>query len=94
LKSRASASFRKLLASLPRGVREQAAAAYLLFRNDPWHSSLHFKRAQTAEPIFSVRVGRNYRAVGIQREAGSILWFWIGPHEQYETLLANRSRRQ
>lgn len=40
----------------------------------------------------SVRVGSDYRAVGIQREPGAILWYWIGPHEKYETLLANRKR--
>jgi len=42
----------------------------------------------------SVRVGGDYRAVGIQREPGAILWFWIGPHEQYETLLANLKGRK
>jgi hypothetical protein len=92
LKSRTSLAFRKRLSDLPRPVREQAAAAYLLFWDDPWHPSLHFKRLRLPEPCFSVRVGRDYRAVGIQREAGAILWFWIGPHEEYETLLANRRR--
>jgi hypothetical protein len=92
LKSRTSAAFRKLLAALPRNVREQAVAAYLLFRENPWHPSLHFKRVHPTKPIMSVRVGGDYRAVGIQREPGTILWYWIGPHEQYETLLANRKR--
>ena len=40
----------------------------------------------------SVRIGSDYRAVGIEREPGAILWFWIGPHEQYETLIAKRLR--
>jgi hypothetical protein len=81
-----------MLSALPRDVREQAGVAYRLFQSDPHHPSLHFKRAFTREPIVSVRVGRDYRAVGIHREAGAILWFWIGPHEAYETLLANRRR--
>ena len=92
MKSRTNAAFRKQLAALPREVQEQAVAAYLLFRDNPWHPSLHFKRVHPAEPIMSVRVGGDYRAVGIQRETGAILWFWIGPHEKYETLLANRKR--
>lgn len=79
-----------MLAGLPKNVREQATAAYHLFRVDPWHPSLHFKRVHPIRPIMSVRVGSDYRAVGIQREAGAILWFWIGPHEQYETLIAKR----
>jgi hypothetical protein len=92
LKSRTNAAFRKLLAGLPLNVREQAVAAYHLFRTNPWHASLHFKRVHPTRPIMSVRVGGDYRAVGIQREPGAILWYWIGPHEQYETLLANRKR--
>jgi len=73
-------------------VQKQAIAAYRLFRRDPRHPSLHFKRVHPTQPIMSVRIGGDYRAVGIQREPGAILWFWIGPHEQYETLLANRLR--
>lgn len=92
MKSRTNSAFRKLLARLPRNVRDQAAVAYLLFRVNPWHPSLHFKRVHPTRPIMSVRVGGDYRAVGIQRESGAILWFWIGPHEQYETLLANLKR--
>jgi hypothetical protein len=81
-----------MLAALPRDVREQARAAYRLFQSNPRHPSLHYKRAFTRDPIVSVRIGSDYRAVGVQREAGAILWFWIGPHEAYETLLANRKR--
>jgi len=94
LKSRANSAFRKLLADLPRNVREQAVAAYLLFRANPWHPSLHYKRVHPTRAIMSVRVGGDYRAVGIQREPGAILWFWIGPHEQYETLLSNLKNRK
>ena len=92
MKSRTNAAFRKLLAGLPRNVQQQAVAAYQLFSVDPWHPSLHFKCVHPAKPIMSVRVGGDYRAIGIQREAGAILWFWIGPHEQYETLLAKRMK--
>jgi hypothetical protein len=92
LKSRTNLAFRKILAGLPRNVREQAIAAYLLFRENPWHPSLHFKQVHPVKPIMSVRIGSDYRALGIQREPGAILWYWIGPHEKYETLLANRRR--
>lgn len=92
MKSRTDVRFRKLLARLPRNVREQAVAAYRLFQVNPWHPSLHFKRVHPMRPVMSVRVGSDYRAVGIEREPGVILWFWIGPHEQYETLIANRHR--
>ena len=81
-----------MLAALPGEVREQARVAYQLFQLNPHHPSLHFKRTFTRDPFVSVRVGRDYRAVGVQREADAILWFWIGPHEAYERLLANRKR--
>ena len=92
MKSRTSNAFRKLLAALPPEVRARAYAAYRQFRANPRHPSLHFKRLHTRSPVVSVRVGGDYRAVGIEREPGAILWFWIGPHEEYETLLSKRRR--
>ncbi|MFO8099522.1 MAG: hypothetical protein R6T83_07870 [Salinibacter sp.] len=37
-------------------------------------------------PIYSVRITQDYRAVGVQKEE-SIIWFWIGSHEDYDRLL-------
>jgi hypothetical protein len=88
VKSQTTAAFRKRFATLPAEVRGQARAAYRLFLANPHHSSLHFKRVHPVEPVYSARVGRNYRVVGLI-EDGVIVWFWIGPHEQYERLLAN-----
>ena len=89
MKSRTTAAFRKRYAALPADVRNQARLAYLLFAANPHHSSLHFKRVHTTEPIYSARVGRSYRVVGLLENGAVMVWFWIGPHEQYETLLAN-----
>jgi len=89
VKSHTTAAFRKRFADLPGDVRDQARAAYQLFAANPWHSSLHFKRVHETEPVYSARVGRSYRVVGLREEENVIVWFWIGPHEQYETLLAN-----
>jgi hypothetical protein len=58
-----------------------------LWRADPFHNSLQFKRVSPRQPIFSVRVGRGYRTLGL-REGDHIYWFWIGPHAEYDTLLA------
>ena len=35
---------------------------------------------------WSVRVGRKYRAIGIEIDEG-IIWFWIGKHSEYEKIL-------
>jgi hypothetical protein len=88
VKSQTTAAFRKRFASLPDDVRRRARTAYRLFSANPHHSSLHFKRVHAVEPVYSARVGRNYRVVGLL-EDGVLIWFWIGPHEQYESLLAN-----
>ncbi len=50
--------------------------------------SLEFKQVHPTHPIYSVRVGLNWRALGVV-EGDVILWFWIGPHSEYNTLLRN-----
>jgi hypothetical protein len=88
VKSQTTAAFRKRFAALPTDIRNQARIAYRIFATNPHHTSLHFKRVHRTEPVYSARVGRSYRVVGLF-EDDVIVWFWIGPHEQYETLLAN-----
>ena len=78
--------FRQQLARLPVTVQQQAARAYALWRSDPSHPGLQFKRVSQRQPIYSVRVGLGYRAVGL-READHLYWFWIGSHAEYDELL-------
>ena len=42
-------------------------------------------------PIVSVRIGRSYRALGI-RQQDEVTWFWIGPHAEYDQLVARLRR--
>jgi len=49
--------FRQLLDRLPTETQEQAARAYELWRSNPRHPSLHFKRISRRQPIYSVRIG-------------------------------------
>ena len=78
--------FRQRLARLPAAVQEQAARAYARWRSDPYHHSLQFKRVSQRQPIYSVRVGLSYRALGL-REGEHVYWFWIGSHAEYDELL-------
>ena len=55
---------------------------------NPSHPALRFKSVHPTEPIFSVRVSLHYRAVGV-REGDSMIWFWIGSHDEYDRLLAS-----
>jgi hypothetical protein len=85
--SKTTARFRTALAALPPEIRQQARDAYKLFKQNPHHPSLRFRRVHPTEPIFSARVTLGYRAVGI-REDDTIVWFWIGAHAEYERVLS------
>ena len=89
MRSRRTESFHEAFAALPESVQEQARAAYRRFQTDPSHPSLRFKKVHSTEPIYSVRVSLNYRAVGVV-EGGTIIWYWIGSHADYAKLLSKR----
>ncbi len=86
MRSRTTRRFREAFAKLPAHVRQSARDAYRLFAQDSAHPSLRFKKVHSREPIWSVRVDRNYRAVGIIDD-DMIVWFWIGSHADYDHLL-------
>jgi hypothetical protein len=72
--------------ALPQRIRDQARQAYALFAQDPHHPSLRYKCVHPTLPVYSVRVGIDYRVVGVL-DGNEIHWFWIGPHAEYEQLL-------
>lgn len=86
MNSHITARFREAFAELPADVRKQARQAYRLFIENPHHPSLRFKSIHPARPIYSVRIGLNYRAIGVRDEA-DIIWYWIGSHADYDTLI-------
>ena len=79
--------FRKLYGNLPEQIRNQARQAYSQFQSDPYYPGLHFKRVHSSQPIYSVRITKDYRAIGVQQD-NEIIWFWIGSHSDYEKLLS------
>jgi mRNA-degrading endonuclease RelE of RelBE toxin-antitoxin system len=86
MKSSTTKDFRKRLDQLPASVREQADKAYALWKTNPNHPSLQFKRVSQRQPIYSARISLNYRALGLL-EKEQIYWFWIGTHAEYDELL-------
>jgi hypothetical protein len=86
MNSRTTREFRELFAKLPDVVKRQARAAYRLFRDNPHHPGLNFKKIRADLPIYSVRIGIGYRAVGFM-EGDTIVWYWIGSHANYDNLL-------
>lgn len=85
--SHTSSRFWDAYAELPEEVKRRARKAYRLFEENPRHPSLRFKKVHTEAPIYSVRITRDYRALGV-RDGEVIVWFWIGSHADYERLLA------
>lgn len=86
MKSFTSRQFRGMFANLPQDVQVRARRAYQLFRRNPAHPGLNFKKVEGQRDIYSVRVLLGYRAVG-QMDGDDIVWFWIGPHARYDELL-------
>ena len=85
MKSRASSKFWRLFHQLPPETQRAAVKNYGLWLANHWHPSLHFKKIRN---YWVVRVSENYRAVGVVSE-GTIVWFWIGPHDESERLVGS-----
>lgn len=86
MRAKATLKFWKLYAPLPPEVQQQARKGYLRWKANPNHPSLRFKRVDEEEPIYSARVSGDYRVLGVL-EGDTVIWFWIGDHEEYARLL-------
>jgi len=88
MKSCTTEQFRDCLSNLPPEIRRQAREAYSRFTENPSYPGLRFKLVHPQLPIYSVRISLDYRAVGA-RDGDTMVWFWVGPHSEYERLLAS-----
>lgn len=86
MRSHVTSEFRRLFANLPDEVRQRARQSYVLWKDNPVHPGVQFKRVHPREPIYSVRIGIDWRALGL-RQGDTIVWFWIGSHAEYDRLL-------
>ena len=68
---------------LPDEIRALADKNFALLKVDPRHSSLRFKKLGV---LYSVRIGRHYRALARERPDG-FQWFWIGSHADYDDMI-------
>lgn len=68
---------------LPPDVRKLADKNFKLLKENPDHPSLRLKKVRK---YWSVRIGMQYRALGIESEEG-LVWFWIGTHAEYDSLV-------
>ncbi len=72
--SRITDRFRQCYRELPEDVQKEARNAYKRFKENPYHPGLRFKRVHSTRPIFSLRITRDYRAVGILQDK-QMIWF-------------------
>jgi hypothetical protein len=70
-------------------IQRRADRQFLLLKANAQHPSLQFKKIgeRQGQELWSARVTLSYRALAIRRPYG-YLWFWIGGHETYETLIS------
>ncbi|WP_413208425.1 hypothetical protein [Rhodospirillum sp. A1_3_36] len=90
--SRTTKTFWRHFDALPADVRRQATRAYLYWREDQRHPSVHYKCVSEKHAVYSVRVGIHYRALGYREDINdetTLTWFWIGSHADYDKLLAS-----
>jgi mRNA-degrading endonuclease RelE of RelBE toxin-antitoxin system len=83
LKHYATPTFWEKYEQLPENIKKLADKNFELLKKNPYHPSLHLKKVGR---YWSVRVGKKYRAIGIETEEG-IIWFWIGKHSEYEKII-------
>jgi len=86
MKSQASPRFWQLYKDLPKDVQRLAVKNYRLWRANPAHPSLRYRRLEGRENLVTVRVGDHYRALGLI-EPDVVVWIWIGSHAEYDRLI-------
>jgi len=89
MKSELTQEFVECFRNLPERVKQTARKNYRLWKQNHRHPSLEFKKVNTSMPVYSVRAGIGWRALGVVKDSDTIVWFWIGPHSEYDKLLKN-----
>ncbi len=89
MKSLTTARFWELHTHLPPNIQRKANKAYRVWKTNPFNKGLFFKRVNDEYPLYSVRIGRDYRALGVL-EGDTVTWSWIGSHDDYIRFLAGR----
>ena len=85
MKSHATRRFWKLYQELPADVQRLAFKNYQLWRTNPSHPSLGFRRLHNKNNIVTVRIGDHDRALG-ELESNAVRWVWIGTHAEYDRM--------
>ena len=84
--SKATSDFWKEYEKLPVAVKDLAKKSFELFKQNPAHPGLQYKKVNNDPLVYSVRVSLSYRSLGV-KDGDTIIWFWIGDHDSYDKLI-------
>lgn len=76
MKSRVTPSFVQAFGDLPPEIQNRARRAYR-----EWRMNTNARRFKRVGEDVSVRIDRNYRALGFI-ENDTVYWYWIGKHDE------------
>ena len=83
LKHYTAPSFWSCYYKLPQSIQDLADKNFKKLKLNPQYPSLYFKKVNR---YWSARVGRKYRTLAVETQAG-LIWFWIGSHPQYDEMI-------
>ncbi len=86
MKSQLTEDFMECFERLPHQIQQLARRNYRVWKDNPAHPSLHFKRVNGRAELCSIRIGIGWRALG-RVDGDVVTWFWIGSHAEYDNLL-------
>ncbi len=78
--------FIRLFRKLPEKTRKRARKNYRIWKENINHPGVEFKNVHQVKPIYSVRIGMGWRAIGLKQD-DTLIWFWIGSHNDYDKIL-------
>ena len=84
--SRLAPEFFDALRKLDPVTWRKVRQAYQLFKDNPRHGSLRFRRVRGTRSHYSARIDDNYRVLGLV-QGNIITWYWVGPHDEYERMI-------
>ena len=89
MRSVTTPSFRKSFAKLSPEMQSLVKKNYELWKKNPFHNSLEFKKLSISKSAFwSARCGLDFRVVGYINDK-TIHWFFVGSHADYDKLFKN-----
>ena len=75
-------NFWELYEKLPQDIQGLTDTNFALLKENPEHPSLHLKAVGR---YWSIRIGENNRALGVEVDDKGLLWCWIGSHAEYDS---------